>query len=118
MWGMDDIDADALLAEYLDRVPRGHQIYMHDPLFHGHIEKLRRLLPVLNAVLGLEGLDPEACSRVLRTVVYGHPDPDEAIAELRRVDAELDRWQAAAIGEFKPDHQFEGILGWARGEQL
>jgi hypothetical protein len=106
---MTALDADAVVKDYLDRIPRGHEVYLKDPLFHSHMTWLRTMLPILDHQLQADGVSEAARQRAVDTLVYGTPDIEEAIGRLAQYDAELALMQKAVIGDPKPGHQFTGI---------
>lgn len=111
------LDIDTVIDEYLARVPNGRKLYLNDALFHAHIHWIRTAWPPLDRVLAAQGIDDAAREQAARTLVYGNPDPDEAIAALQRLDTVLDRLQASALGDQKPGHQFTGVDGLFDGYQ-
>jgi len=113
---MAELDADVVVQQYLDRIPRGHELHNRDPLFHGHITWLRTIWPPLNRVLAEDGVSGETRERALNTIVYGSPDPTEAIGRLRDFEAKLDLMQRDMLGDLRPGHQFTGIDGLFGGE--
>lgn len=108
---MAELDADAAVAHYLDRVPRGRELYERDPELHAHLTWLRAIWPLVDRVLKADGVTAATRERTLNTLIYGNPDPNEAITDLRRLDAVLDHMQTSVLGDLKPGHQFDGILG-------
>jgi hypothetical protein len=82
MAGMDDLDTDRLMSDYVNRHPAAQMALRDDPAFQFQMESLRRTIDLLLPALRREGLDPMAARRVVNTILYGVPEPDEAILRI------------------------------------
>lgn len=108
---MDDLDTGRLMSDYVDRHPAAQMALRDDPAFQFQMESLRRTIDLLMPALRREGLDPMAARRVVNTILYGVPEPDEAVERIANFRVRLQQMQDALIGPFDPRHQFTGLFG-------
>jgi hypothetical protein len=106
---MDDLNVDAIVAGYVDRMPAAREALMRDPLFYAHTTWLRTIGPVLDRTLVSEGMDADARLRIINTLVYGDPDPEKAVAELVAYDQRLAQAQKAMLGDLAKTPNFTGL---------
>lgn len=86
---MTELDADAVIDEYVRRHPAAQRAVAFDPAFQMQMESLRRTIDLLVPALRREGLDPMAARRVVNTIVYGVPDPDASIMRMAERDVQI-----------------------------
>lgn len=106
---LTELDIDAIVAGYVDRMPAAREALMRDPLFHAHITWLRVIGPILDRVLAHEGLDACARERVVNTLVYGDPDPEKVIADLAAYDQRVNQAIALVIADLNKPPDFTGL---------
>jgi hypothetical protein len=85
---------DDLISSYVRQGATAGAAYRGDATFHAEMQMARRWLSAMNDAMRTEGVSSEARERVLRTVIYGVPDPDVAVnrmAERQRRIEELER---------------------------
>lgn len=73
-----------------------------NPLFWAQMETLRRILALLETALRAEGLGPDACRRIVNTVVYGSPEAEAAIRRMADHEVQIELAKRA-IGGFTMD---------------
>lgn len=91
---MEDLDADRILDDYIDRHPAAQMGLRDDPVFHAQMHWFKQTLDLLEPALYREGLHRAAVVRVVNTIVYGVPDPDTSI--MRMAEARVDLAEAMA----------------------
>lgn len=68
-------ELDAFINRYLQRVGgEAMRAYMNDPMYHHHVQAMRRWLVVTDLAMEDEGIAVEQRDRVLRSVLYGGMD--------------------------------------------
>lgn len=69
-------DIDRMLAAYLDEANRRQVAYLHNAEYFYQISLLRRMLNSAQRAMAEESIPPLTRTRVLRSILYGHPEPD------------------------------------------
>jgi hypothetical protein len=75
---------DGLIGEYLRHDLVAGTAYRGDGEFHAEMAAVRRWLASMDAAMDAERIGEEVRERVLRTVVFGTPDPDVAVERMAR----------------------------------
>jgi len=73
---------DGLLDRYLRSARDAGLAFDGDARFHAEMQMARRWLASMDDAMAAEGVGGEARERVLRTVIYGVPDPMEAMQRM------------------------------------
>lgn len=100
---MAELDTKAVLNEYIEQHPVARKAALrNDPFFKAQMETLKRTLTLLETALRIEGLGPDACRRIVNTVVYGSPEAEAAIRRMADHEAQIELAKRA-IGGFTMD---------------
>lgn len=65
----------------------GEAAYMHDAQYHAQIHQLGTMLTMVDRAMRLEGVDRLVRDRVVKTVIYGVPNPIDAEARIEQIAA-------------------------------
>ncbi len=88
------VDVDGLIGRHLRRDRLAVRAYTGDALYSAQMRWLRAALILVDGVMDDEGIPAEVRERVVRCVLYGSPDPADAVL---RMDA-----AAATVGTGLP----------------
>lgn len=81
---------------WADRMPGAHHAYMNDPTTHYQVQLMDAILATVDMAMEDEGVPEDARQRIIRTVVYGSPNPADAevrIAQQKEAERQMARWQ-------------------------
>lgn len=70
-----------VIRRYEERMPGASRARHLDPLYHHQVAWMRSMLRLADIAMEDEGMPSETRARVIRTVVYGGPNPEDS--ELR-----------------------------------
>jgi hypothetical protein len=76
----------------------GRRAYLEDPQHHWQMTWLRRMLDVIDMAMEDEGVDERSRERVIRTVLYGAPDPGEAERRIDEQQKQIELLMTAPVG--------------------
>ncbi|WP_055588658.1 hypothetical protein [Peterkaempfera griseoplana] len=82
---------DGIINRYLDHMPGASGAYLQDPAYHRDVVFLRRALALADLAMEDQGVPAESRARVIRTVVCGSPNEDEANARIEQHLADVKR---------------------------
>lgn len=68
-------DIDEIVHRYLSRMPGAREAYHHDPAYHSQIKFMRSVFIGVDMAMEDEGVPVETRRRVLRSVMFGAPEP-------------------------------------------
>lgn len=80
---------------YQLNMPGAHEAWLNDPTHHYLVTWMDTMLTAVDMVMEDEGIAPEVRERIIRTVVYGGPNPADAeqrIAQQREAAREMLKW--------------------------
>lgn len=80
---------DDIINRWLGRMPDARKAYQHDPQYYAQINQIRRWLTTLDMLMEDERIPESTRSRILRALIYGAPDENEALARIERLDNRL-----------------------------
>ena len=84
-------DPNALIKEWLDRLPDAARSYMHDAYYRAQIEWLRRLLNAADMAMAGEDVPPQTRARVLRSMMFGAPDEGAALKRIEITAQQIEK---------------------------
>lgn len=104
--------AERAWARYVARF-RSHRKAVHaDQQHRAQIAWLRRMIDTIDMAMEDEGIGPRSRERVIRTVLYGAPDPDAALARVEEHE-QLVREMAMSPGPIRIDLPGDLLAGQA-----
>jgi hypothetical protein len=71
--------AEEEYRRYVDRMPGAREASLTDPTYASQMHFIRRMLATTELALENERVPDEVRQRVIRTVLFGSPDPEEGI---------------------------------------
>lgn len=89
------IDVDDEVRRFVGERPPAAWAWMRDPEYHAQMTLLRNFVKLMEAALQAEGIPENMRLRVVRTTLFGAPDPYEAIARVFQHEAEIQRLMKA-----------------------
>ncbi len=95
----DRVDIDRLVEEHARRNLENQIAYHHDAQFRYQTRMLATVLHLVDEVLEHEGIPASVRTRVVRCVLYGSPNPADA---LLRIDQHREAAEAMAKGAPRP----------------
>lgn len=94
-------EVDGLYHRHLLRAPDAEDAVMRDGLYRAQMETLRRLLHHTDQAMEFERIPVEVRDRVIRTLLYGCPDPVEARRRERDREAVLAKVRSTPSEELR-----------------
>jgi hypothetical protein len=88
---------DRALGRYQERLG-DRRTYLEDPQNHWQWKWIRRMLDITDMAMEDEGVDEHSRERVIRTILYGAPDPLEAEQRIQRQQEMVERLKTAPVG--------------------
>lgn len=83
------IDVDDEVRRFVGERPPAAWAWMRDPQYHAQMALLRNFVKLMEEALQAEGIPENMRLRVVRTTLFGAPDPYDAIARVHRHEAQV-----------------------------
>jgi hypothetical protein len=77
-------EVDEIIARFLDRMPGAANSYYHDPTYHAQFTFMKRVLYSVDMAMEDEGVDQEIRNRIMRSVLFATPEPDERLIQISK----------------------------------
>lgn len=77
------IDVDAEVRRFVGERPPAEWAWMRDPTYRAQMTTLRKLLAQVELAMVMESIPEPVRLRVVRTALFGAPDPEEAVQRVR-----------------------------------